>query len=186
MLFGIGDVRRITDACEAASRSGLGYFAPGESLTIDSRRVSSLPPLLRLYVGAAEQLVGEVTSTDAVKIHLSSGKLTTLVYDDFYGKAVPLLLERVKIDMPKQRVDYFTYGDEFPPQPLYLKARLLAPDAPGFDEQVAFDEALVSLGRFDLSGFGPSQAELEAGLSEARLEIEGFEFRPRTRGASGS
>ena len=46
------------------------------------------------------------------------GKASFLVYDDFEGKETPMLLERIKVNLPRLRVDFFDYGDAHEPQPL--------------------------------------------------------------------
>ena len=55
---------------------------------------------------------------DLVKVHLQSAKVTFLVYDDFRGPATPELVERIKVDLPRLRVDFFDYTGEYEPQPL--------------------------------------------------------------------
>ena len=51
-------------------------------------------------------------------MHLQSGKVTFLVYDDFEGVDTPRLMERIKVDLPRLRVDFFDYVGEYVPQPL--------------------------------------------------------------------
>ena len=67
-------------------------------------------------------------SVDLIKAHLQSGKVTFLVYDDFEGAATPRLIERIKVDLPRLRVDFFDYVGEYEPQPL-------AHDRAGFDQR---------------------------------------------------
>ena len=75
-------------------------------------------PLIRIYVGCALQLFGDAGSVDLIKAHLQSGKVTFLVYDDFEGADTPKLIERIKVDLPRLRVDFFDYVGEYEPQPL--------------------------------------------------------------------
>ena len=93
-----------------AARAAPPYIAPigaGECL-----------PLVRIYVGCALQLFGDAGAVDLIKIHLQSGKVTFLVYDDFDGAEVPMLVERIKVDLGRQRVEFFDYVGPFEPQPL--------------------------------------------------------------------
>jgi hypothetical protein len=111
---------------------------------------------------------------------IGSGKLTLMRFDDFDGRALPRMLERVKIKMRAQDVDVFEYGERFEPPFLYRKSRFMNEEHPGYPEQVAFDEALVELearGLFDLSGYGPSAAELLAILERHRWEVDGLRLQ---------
>jgi len=95
-------------------------------------------------------------------------------FDDFEGKPLPRMVERVKIKLREQGVDFFDYGEQFEAPYLYGKSRYINEEFPNYPEQVAFEEALASLGLFDFSGYGPRPAELEEGLSAHRWEIDGF------------
>ena len=44
--------------------------------------------------------------------------MTFLVYDDFEGPRTPRLVERIKVDLPRLRVDFFDYVGEHEPQTL--------------------------------------------------------------------
>ena len=70
------------------------------------------------YVGCALQLFGDAGAVHLIKLHLQSGKVTFLVYDDFEGTATSRLIERIKVDLPRLPVDFFYYVDEYAPQPL--------------------------------------------------------------------
>ena len=108
-----------------------------------------------------------------MKIHVQSGKLSLMTYDDFAGKPLPRLLERVKIDLRAQRVMFFDYGTEEKVQLLYGKSRLMTPDLAGYEEQARFDAALAATG-IDLGGFGPDAVVLAEELGRRGLAIEGF------------
>jgi DNA phosphorothioation-associated putative methyltransferase len=106
-------------------------------------------------VSCAARFYGEVENADLVKIHVDSGKVTLLLYDDFESKPIPLLLERVKVDLRHQDIQFFEYGSSSDPQPLYIKSRFLVEQDPLYAAQKAFDNRLLALGLFDFSGFGP-------------------------------
>ncbi len=82
------------------------------ALTIHKQYLDSLSPLLRVYVLSALQLYGELDDIQLIKIHITSGKVTLLGYDDFDNKDEPCLVERIKIRMAEQEVDFFDYIDE--------------------------------------------------------------------------
>ena len=140
LLFKISNEGEIDRNCEKAASEGLGLLLPKKSLQLHTSLVERLPALLRIYLGCGTVLYGDVTSADLVKIHIQSGKISLMRYDDFSGKAIPQLLERVKIDFRKQKLEIFEYGDEFEPQNLYQKSIYLNEEMEGFAEQSIFDE----------------------------------------------
>ncbi|WP_256360247.1 hypothetical protein [Methylomonas koyamae] len=77
--------------------------------------VQELPALLRIYIGCATILYGDIEQTDLIKIHIQSGKLSLMRYDDFEDQPIPRLLERVKINLREQTFDLYEYGEEFEP-----------------------------------------------------------------------
>ncbi|RRJ21326.1 DNA phosphorothioation-associated putative methyltransferase [Rheinheimera mesophila] len=95
------------------------------SLVLHKNYLQQLPALLRVYVGAALQLYGDLTDIDLIKIHITSGKVSLMGYDDF-SKDIPLLKERIKIKMAEQKVDFFDYLDEWKMPPLLNKEQLVA------------------------------------------------------------
>ncbi|RLA39906.1 MAG: peptidase M15, partial [Gammaproteobacteria bacterium] len=151
-----------------------GLYKPSESLEFHTTLVDQLPPILRLYVGCASVLYGDYRDADLIKIHIRSGKLTIMKFDDFEGKPLPRMIERVKIKLREQEIDYFDYVDNFEPPYRYRKSLYINEEFPCYPEQIVFEEALESLGLFDFSGYGPRPAELKEGLSAHRYELEGF------------
>ena len=167
-------------ATDAGGGPAPGEPAPHGALTLHTSLVEQLPALLRVYIGAAAALYGDVHNADLIKIHIGSGKLTLMRFDDFDARALPRMLERVKIKLRDQDVDVFGYGEVFAPPYLYRKSRFINEEYPGYPEQVAFDEALDQLearGLLDLSGYGPPAAELDAILARHRWEVDGLRLR---------
>jgi DNA phosphorothioation-associated putative methyltransferase len=180
LLFGIADVDGIAQACRDAQERGLGWLEEGESLQLQVDMVEQLPPLLRVYVGCAAVLYGDYHNADLVKIHISSGKVSLMRFEDFEGQALPRMIERVKIKLREQDIDYFAYGNEYEPPFLYYKSRYINEEFANFPEQVAFEEALDALDLFDFSGYGPKPAELLGTLEKNRWAVEGFSLNRAT------
>jgi DNA phosphorothioation-associated putative methyltransferase len=166
LLFSLRAPDTIAAACEASAAAGVGYLVPNDSLHLDARLANDLPPALRVYIGCAGKLYGEAQDADVVKVHIASGKVSLLTYDDYEGAAIPMLIERVKVDLRRQQVHYFQYGEEFAPQPLYLKSRYMHPGLEGYAAQRAFDDRLRALTQFDWSEHGPPLSEVQDALSE--------------------
>jgi hypothetical protein len=117
-----------------------------------------------------------------VKIHAESGKLSLMVFDDFEQQVLPRMIERIKIRLFDQRIDYYDYsGEMFVPPYLYLKARFINTDYPYYKQQLAFDQALQELDGLDLSGHGMSPTDFDNVLNRYGMEIDGFRLIPSCR-----
>ena len=120
----------IAQACRHAAEHGLGWLEPGQSLQLHVSLVEQLPPLLRIYVGCAAVLYGDYRNADLVKIHIGSGKVSLMRYDDFEGQPLPRMVERVKIKLREQDIDYFAYGEDYEPPFLFHKSRYINEEVP--------------------------------------------------------
>ena len=173
-LFAIASPESLNQACQEAHEHGLGWLEPNESLQLHASMVDQLPALLRIYVGCASVLYGDHRNADLIKIHIRSGKVSLMRYDDFEGSPLPRMVERVKIKLREQDIDYFAYGERFEPPFLYRKSRYINEEFPNYPEQVAFEQSLDDLGWFDLSGYGPPPQEFIGRLTSGRVAISGF------------
>lgn len=112
-----------------AARGSVGWSQDG-ALFVLGKRVGELPAVLRVVVGCAGVVYGAMEEVDLLKIHLKGGKLTLLNFDDF-DRPIPDLVERVKIDLRRQDILFFSYdGEPQQPQPFWHKARVVPPDHP--------------------------------------------------------
>lgn len=146
LLFAIADVQLIGEQCFKAHRQlPASILNDGHSLIFHKNYIDALPLLLRVYVGAALQMYGELDDTiDLIKIHINSGKLTLTHYDDF-DKSVPYLVERTKIKMADQSIDFFDYVEESRRPPLLNKHLLLDSMDAKYEKQKSFDKRLSKL-----------------------------------------
>ncbi len=118
-LFAIADRDRVRDAALFCHRElGIGRLEDLHDLTLHRSLLGECLPLVRIYVGCALALFGDLGTVDLIKVHLQSSKVTFLRYDDFEAGTPPLLVERVKVDLARQRVDFFDYLGYPTPQPL--------------------------------------------------------------------
>ena len=177
LLFSVGDVAQLQAACAEAASLGLGWLEVGHSLQLHTSLVTRLPPILRVYLGCATALFGDLSNVDLVKLHIQSGKVTLMRFDDFVGNPLPMMTERIKVRLRDQEMDFFTYGAGFPPPLLYSKSRFINEEFPNFAEQLAFEKALEDLKVVDLSGYGPPAAAFWAELRRARWAVEGFSLK---------
>lgn len=181
LLHQCADTEAINAACECAAATGLGWLDTDHSLQLHTSLVSRLSPILRVYVGCATALYGDVLSADLVKIHIQSGKVTLMKFDDFIGNALPRMLERVKVKLREQDLDYFRYGEQYESPYLYFKSRYINEEFPGFPEQQEFDQQVEALGLPIMDGHGPSPGDLQVWLALQRREVSGLCLVPSTR-----
>ena len=114
LLFHIADTDKILEASLTAKNTLPASKLTSENgyphaLIFHKKHLDFLPALLRVYVGSALQMYGELDDIQLVKIHITSGKVTLLGYEDFDGEPEPKLKERVKIKMAEQDIDFFDY-----------------------------------------------------------------------------
>jgi len=130
LLYEISDSNNIYDACIEAHKSLPACQLNGQhDLILHKDFLNMCPKLLRIYVGCALHMYGELDEVSLIKIHITSGKVSLMVYDD-WNKDTPLLKERIKIKMRDQDIDFFDYYGEFKPLPLLNKQDFLAQNEP--------------------------------------------------------
>lgn len=173
-LYALTDLDRLNAACVDAAQRGLGWLEDSHSLQLHTGLVPRLPALLRVYIGCATLLVGELTDFDLVKVHIRSGKLSLLKFDDFTGSPVPSLIQRVKVKLRELDLDIFNYGSEYPSPMLPWKSRFINEECLGYAEQLAFEEQLVRCGLGELMADSPGVAHFHAALASRRWQIDGF------------
>jgi SAM-dependent methyltransferase len=156
LLYAAGDTGEIELACEELK---IGW-QDEQALYLDRSLLDELPPVLRAYVGCATTLFGDASQADVVKLHRSSGKATFLVYDDFEGKPLPQLRQRIKVNLRTRWVQVFDHSAEG--QLLYFKERFVGMEHPKRVAMEGFSRKLRKLG-FEESniGRGPRRVELE-------------------------
>ena len=175
LLLDTGNTEIILAACKSAAANGLGWLEDDRSLQVHTSMVERLPTVLRSYISCGMLLWNSISDIQLIKIHIGSGKLTLLQYDDFENKAVPLLVKRIKVNIRELDLDVFDYqAPQYPPSPLIFKSRFMHEDMAGYAEQSAFDDQLESLDLMSKLTTHPTQEMLVGGLEHMRMEIQGF------------
>ena len=127
--------------------------------------------MLRVFEGTARRLLGGRGRAKLVKLHVTSGKVTYLTYDDFEGLPVPNLVERIKVDLPKRKIDYFDYIGPFEPKPLVMKSLFMNEEDPDYGKQSEFDRQILKAGVIDPARPHPSASDLREALKAEMLMI---------------
>lgn len=172
LLTSAADPGDLLSACRIAAAQGLGWLDGEHSLQVQATLVERLPVVLRAYLACGLLLYGALGDADLVKIHIASGKLTLMEFEDFEGSALPRMTKRVKVNVRKQDYDIFEYGAGHAKPLLYRKSRYIDDETYGYAEQVTFDQALEATGLLSTE-FGPSEEELDRELEARRLQIDG-------------
>jgi hypothetical protein len=163
LLYEAGDTGEIELACEDLK---VGW-QDEQALYIHRSVLDELPPVLRAYVGCATALFGDVSQTDIIKLHKASGKVTFLGYDDFEGKPLPELRNRIKVNLRTRWVQVFDHSADG--QLLYFKERFVGANHPQRAEMEAYSAKLKKLGLSDKNMLGPTKAEFTKLYEQASL-----------------
>ncbi|OCH19177.1 DNA phosphorothioation-associated putative methyltransferase [Aliivibrio sp. 1S128] len=176
LLFAISDTGLIETQCDKAHASlSASLLNHGHSLILHKTYINDLPILLRTYIGAALQMYGELgEEIDLVKVHITSGKVTLTNYDDF-NNSVPFLVERIKIKMADQDIDFFDYVEEKRRPPLLNKHLYMSKNAENYEKQLSLDKRLAKLMQYDYQKeIILHRFELEERLNEEEKHIQGY------------
>ena len=123
LLFSVGKPEVINQACvDTYTELGTGNLEDNHSYTFHISNLGNIPAILRIYIGCATQLYGDIENIHLIKAHIRSGKVSLMRYDD-WSKDEPLLLERIKIKLRELDIDFFDYGKTFPSTPLLDKEK---------------------------------------------------------------
>ena len=164
LLYAAGDEGEIELACEGLK---VGW-QDEQALFIHRSQLNELPPVLRAFVGCATALFGDVAQADLIKLHKVSGKVTFMVYDDFDGKPLPELRQRIKVNLRTRWVRVFDYSADG--QLLYFKERFVSEAHPGRGEMDVFATKLRRIGFAPESiGVGPLKPDFLALLASKGL-----------------
>jgi len=126
LLFSVSEPQVIYNACVQAHKDLPTSQLNGQhDLIFHKQYVNQCPKELRVYLGCATQMYGDLDSVSLIKAHIESGKVSLHVYDD-WDKDVPMLTQRIKIKLREQDIDFFDYVGDFEPQPLLRKSTFLA------------------------------------------------------------
>jgi DNA phosphorothioation-associated putative methyltransferase len=171
-LFGMGNPALVKAAIDCVS---FGKRLP-EDFYFHISQESLLPPLLRLIVFAARQIVGDV-ECDLIKVSTDGRKVSFLRYPDFDHTAHPELNYSVKVYLPKAAHSFRDYADSTNPPLLHRKETFLDdlhPDYQKCAQLTEREEALGLLSRTDI-GF---RNGWRAALDEKRVALQGYDLQP--------
>ena len=169
-LFGMGSPEIVKQSC---ARVKFGKLLP-EDLYVHVTQDYQLPPLLRLIIFAARQIVGDV-ECDLIKTSIDGRKVSFLKYRDFDASPHPELQQSIRVYLPKATHSFRDYSDSSNPPLLHRKEAFLDelhPDYTRCAELTRREEEAGLLSRSDI-GF---RNGWRAALQEKGLSLRGFEL----------
>jgi len=126
-LYSIADIASLDTAARSTE---LGKLTP-EALYVHTSSVTQLPPLLRVYVGAAQIITGDVDDATIVKLHRQKPQVSFLIYPTFDRDPHPPLHGSVIARLPQLRMHYRDFSTSENPPILHRKEIFVADDYPG-------------------------------------------------------
>jgi DNA phosphorothioation-associated putative methyltransferase len=166
-LFSLGDREKVRVALTSSS---VGKFV-GDSLYAHRSAEEQLPPLARLQIFAARQIVGEV-GFDLLKLSADGRKVSFLSYPKFDSEAHPSLHSATSIYLPKTDYSYRDYAGSENPPILHRKDTLVDNTYPLYEKFASLTAQEDKHGLLSRSDIGLKQT-WERILLEAGLHIKG-------------
>lgn len=170
-LFLLGNPERVRDACLAAP---VGKRLPTD-LYLHRSAEEILPPLLRVLVFAARQVVGDV-GYNVVKMSLDGRKISFLRYGDFDEVAHPELPQSVRVHLPTASYTIRDFTSAENPPILHRKETFVDPLYPRYGVFAELTRQEDEHGLLSLPGIGFKTEWLQL-LSERGVSIVGHELR---------
>ena len=152
-LFSIGKPDIVANVCDSCS---IGKQLPTH-LYVHRSAEDELPPLLRVLLFAAKEIVGELTY-DLVKFSKDGRAISFLHYQNFDEDPHPALLRSVKVYLPKTTYGIREYVSSPNPPILHRKETFVLPSYPHFEKfrkLTQQEESLELLSSPDIGYRGP-------------------------------
>jgi DNA phosphorothioation-associated putative methyltransferase len=162
MLFAAGDRDVLRLNIHKAVSDRFGGMHGNHWFRFRSTVLHCLPGQLRVLVGCAEVLQGGVDASDFVDIDLNTARISMVTCDDL-EQLVPSIIERVTVDLARQRVSANKFGPN--EMPLYFKSKYMPPDEEMSAAQIQFEESLMGTGLFRAGQPDPPWHKVQLALS---------------------
>jgi len=166
-LFELGRPGIIQQQCKQAI---VGKKLP-DSLYVHKTAEAQLPPLLRLMILTARQIVGDL-EYDLIKISLDGKKLSFLRYPDFEDIAHPELAYSLRVYLPTASYGIKNFSNSENPPILHRKESFLDPLHPRYAEFAQLSAKEEELGLLSRSDIG-TRNRWETLLKESHVAIVG-------------
>lgn len=110
-----------TDVILMAARGSLAGKRTPSALYVHRSALQELPPVLRVYEGCAQVLVGHIPEANLIKLSTEGAAVSYLSYPDFDRVGHPTLHSSWRVDLVGQRIAYRDYSGYSNPPVLHRK-----------------------------------------------------------------
>jgi hypothetical protein len=172
LLHSIADNAAINEACTSVP---FGKLMP-EALYVHVNYVSELPPVLRVYEGAARQITGNVDDATLVKINRVKPQVSFLVYPDFDSDPHPTLHASIVAKLGEIRMKHRYFGNSANPPILHRKDSFLPETHPDWKKYNRLSRQEERAGLLDRPDIGTRDGWAHV-LAEAGYALHGHQLR---------
>jgi DNA phosphorothioation-associated putative methyltransferase len=130
LLFASGNPQAVDLACRA---SRIGKLTP-TALYLHRSAINELPALLRVVLGCAQRLVGDIPEANVIKIFRSVPEISFLEYPEFDSNPHPWLNRSWHLDLQQQRLHTVAFGHRTNRPILHRLHDLVSPTHPQFSK----------------------------------------------------
>lgn len=168
LLYSIADLPRLNEACQD---SPFGKLTP-DALYVHVCGLDQLPPVLRVYQGAARALTGNVDDANIIKLHRLKPQVSFLTYPDFNKRPHPTLKTSIVARLPELRVSHRSFEQSDNPPILHRKETFLPEDHTDYAKYERLTRQEERAGLLSTPGIGRLQ-EWNASLRAAGKQLKG-------------
>ncbi|MBJ8348843.1 DNA phosphorothioation-associated putative methyltransferase [Antrihabitans sp. YC2-6] len=169
LLFSLGSPETVRSA---AAVSTIGKRTP-DAFYAHVTAIELLPPILRVFIGAAETLIGEVQDATLVKVHFDKPRVSWLKYPDFDRDPHPALAESWVVDFRHLDVRPCDYRERDNPPILHRKELFVASDDPRHQRFKRLSDQEERHGLLDESHLIGTRKQWQARLAERSWSFKG-------------
>jgi DNA phosphorothioation-associated putative methyltransferase len=126
LLFSLADEHQIGGALQTVP---FGKVLP-DAVYVHADYFDRLPPLVRVYEGAARALLGEVAGATIIKLSRVERRVSYLSYPTFEKDAHPHLMASLRVDLRSFHVKHRDFSDSSNPPVLHRKETFVPVDHP--------------------------------------------------------
>ena len=150
LLFSLGNSSAMGKALNNIS---IGKILP-DAVYVHPSYLKDLSPPVRIKVGIAKALVGDIDECNLIKINKTKDKISFLVYEDFDEVEHPALLYSYVVDIPKAKIKEWDFTTRENPPILHRKETFVAPDYPMYKQFKKLSEEEEALGLLGHNNIG--------------------------------
>ena len=172
LLHSIADSDAINAACNVAE---FGKLTP-EALYVHVAYVSDLPPLLRVYEGAARTISGNVDDATLVKINRLKPQVSFLVYPNFDTDPHPALQASLVAKLGEVRLKHRYFGDSDNPPILHRKESFVPESYPGYSKFSRLTRQEEKAGLLNRDDIGQKRSWAQF-LADSGFSLRGHQLR---------